>query len=243
MTKTFLKLDTVSLSYELYAQERMSLKKELVSSVIGGKFEKQKSNRIIIKALDQFSINLEPGDKVAVLGNNGAGKTTLLRTMAGIFKPQLGKVIISGELGVIIDPSAGIDFDSTGRENCFLMGFARGIKKADVSEVLNEIIIFSGLEDYIDMPVRTYSLGMISRLSFAFATSFKPSILLVDEGIGAGDAQFQEAAKKKLNELYNSVEILVLATHSIDLAKQYCNKYVILKNGSVSESGNLQGEK
>ena len=239
MTKTFLKLDTVSLSYEQYAQERMSLKKELVSSVIGGKFERKKSNRIIIKALDRFSIYLEPGDKVAIMGNNGAGKTTLLRTMAGIFKPQLGKGIISGELGIIIDPSAGIDFDSTGRENCFLMGFARRIKKTDVSNVLDEIITFSGLADYIDMPVRTYSLGMISRLSFAFATSFKPSILLVDEGIGAGDAQFQEAAQKKLNELYKSVEILVLATHSINLAKQYCNKYVLLKNGTIAETGKL----
>lgn len=239
MVETFIKLDKVSLSYELYAQERMSLKKELVSSVIGGKFERKKSNRIIIKALDCFSIYLEPGDKIAIMGNNGAGKTTLLRCMAGIFKPQLGQVIVSGELGVIIDPSAGIDFDSTGRENCFLMGFARGIKKTDVSDVIDEIITFSGLTDYIDMPVRTYSLGMISRLSFAFATSFKPSILLVDEGIGAGDAQFQEAAQNKLKELYKSVEILVLATHSMNLAQQYCNKYVVLQHGSISESGKL----
>ena len=174
-----------------------------------------------------------------MIGNNGAGKTTLLRCMAGIFKPQAGRVITSGELGVIIDPSAGIDFDSTGRENCFLMGFARGITKSKVTRVLEVIISFSGLSDYIDMPVRTYSLGMISRLSFAFATSFKPSILLVDEGIGAGDSQFQEAAQNKLNELYKSVEILVLATHSMNLARQYCNKYVVLQQGNISESGKL----
>jgi ABC-type polysaccharide/polyol phosphate transport system ATPase subunit len=191
----------------------------------------------VIRALNGVSVNIEHGDRVGLIGRNGAGKTTLLRVMAGIYEPPSGTVEIEGRVAPLFDIGMGMDPESSGYENILLRGLYLGLRKAEIRAKVDEIADFTELGEFLEMPLRTYSAGMFARLAFAISTSIDPEILLLDEGIGAGDDVFLEKAKQRLDALINRARILVLASHSDLLIRKLCNRAILMENGQVDASG------
>ena len=198
----------LSLDFPLYGMER-SIRKYLLGATnlekIGGKLVKQ--DKITIRALNDINIEIHEGDAVGLVGHNGAGKTTLLQVLAGIYEPTHGKIEISGTVAPLFNTNLGIDADDTGLNNIYTTGFILGMNKKEIDKKINEIIEFTELDDYLSLPVRTYSAGMTTRLGFAIATSIDPEILLLDENIGAGDARFQLKAAARVKELMKKSKI------------------------------------
>ncbi|WP_435606576.1 ABC transporter ATP-binding protein [Pseudomonas knackmussii] len=199
----------------------------------GGQVGSDPQGRVIVRALDNLNFTLREGDRLALLGHNGAGKSTLLRLLSGVYEPTSGKTKMEGHTGSLIDISLGIDPELTGRENIYLRGALLGMSRAQISERVDEIIDFSELGDFVDMPLRTYSTGMHLRLAFAVSTIVRPEILLLDEWLSVGDEGFKHKAETRMNELVQSTRILVIATHSRDLALKTCNRAILLEHGKV----------
>jgi len=193
--------------------------------------------RVVVRALNHLSMTIRDGDRLGLIGANGAGKTTLLRVLAGIYAPTLGRVHINGRVSTLFITSPGLDTEDTGYENIYTCGRFLGMSKAEIARKLPDIEEFSELGDYLAMPVRTYSTGMLTRLGFAVATAIDPEILVLDEGLGAGDARFAERAKKRVETLLRRTNVLILASHSDDLIKQMCNRAVLLDHGRVINDG------
>jgi homopolymeric O-antigen transport system ATP-binding protein len=228
--------EALDIEFPLYHVAARSLKKRLLASA-GLRLRTDESNRVVVSALRGLTFTIEHGERVALIGHNGAGKTTLLRTLAGIYEPVGGRLVVEGEIGSLIDPSAGIDPDSTGRENIELRCLFRGLPPAETKEKVEEIGAFSGLGSFLDVPIRTYSAGMSVRLSFAIATMIEPQILLMDEWLAAGDAEFQEQAQGRLEQLVTDAEILVIATHSMATARTWCSRAIRLESGRIVADG------
>ena len=172
-----------------------------------------------------------------MIGHNGAGKTTLLRVLSGIYAPTEGEAIINGDCISLINISLGIDPEATGRENIKLRAAMIGFTPKETKERMNEIIDFSGLGDFIDMPFRTYSSGMQLRLAFAVSTSIRPQILVLDEWLSTGDEEFRHRAEQRMRALLDSTDILILASHSKELLRQNCTRIIWLAHGSIKETG------
>ena len=230
-------LENVSLNYKLYDAENRSLKKTILKSMVGGRIDNSNKGFTEILSLSKINLNLRKGSRLALLGHNGAGKTTLLRCMGGIYAPTFGKIIRKGKFEVLIDPYAGINHEASGRHNIYNLAYARGYSKSFIQKIENRVIEFSELGEFIDMPIRSFSMGMISRLAFSVISHLEADVLLIDEGIGAGDKSFQEKSARQFRHFLDRTQILVLATHSIDLAKMYCDSYVCLENGKIVEKG------
>lgn len=190
-----------------------------------------------VQALDGVSFELVAGDRLGLVGSNGAGKTTLLKVLYGIYEPTGGKLSTVGRVDALFNINLGFRAEATGRRNIELRGLINGWSPEEIEQRKEEIIEFSELGDFIDMPLKSYSQGMAARLAFAAATSFRPEILLMDEWIGAGDAGFQEKAKKRMNELAEAAGIIVLASHNDSLIKRTCNKLLELEKGKVKSFG------
>jgi ABC-type polysaccharide/polyol phosphate transport system ATPase subunit len=188
---------------------------------------------VIVRALDDVNLTIEHGDRVALTGHNGSGKSTLLRVLAGLYKPTSGSVTIRGKVSAILDPNAGIDPDATGIENIFLRGRILGMKDQEIRAKLDEIVEFTELANFIALPMRTYSAGMFARLAFAVSTAIEPDILLIDEGIGAGDAHFMDKIKARLQSMVERSPILVLASHDQKLVSQLCNRTITFEHGRI----------
>ncbi len=186
-----------------------------------------------IQALTDVSFSLKEGDRVALIGHNGAGKTTLLRVLAGIYYPVSGTIVASGRIAPLFDVSLGMSPDSTGWENIRIRALYLGMSDAELARKIDEIAEFTELGPFLDMPLRTYSLGMQTRLAFAVSTAIEPEILLLDEGIGAGDAAFIEKANKRLDQFVDRAGIMVLASHSEALIERLCNKGIVMEHGRV----------
>ncbi|MEA2879148.1 MAG: lipopolysaccharide transport system ATP-binding protein [Hyphomicrobiales bacterium] len=229
---TSIELNNVSVSFPVYSAGARSLKNVVISATTGGRIGNQ-SNHLIVQALDNVSLKFEHGDRVALVGHNGAGKTTMLRVIAGIFEPPAGVVRVDGKVTPMFDVALGIDPDSTGYENIILRGLYLGLSRAQTMTRLDEVVEFTELGSFLELPVRTYSLGMQARLSFAMATCIDPEILLLDEGIAAGDAAFLDKANDRLNSFISRTGILVFASHSVELLKRFCNKAVLMEHGRV----------
>ncbi len=228
--------EALDVDFPLYHVGARSLKKQLLART-GLRMHTDASNRIVISALRDLDFRIDRGERVALVGHNGAGKTTLLRTLAGIYEPVGGRLRVEGEIGSLIDPSAGIDMDSTGRENIMLRCLFRGMNEAELRERVEEIGAFSGLGTFLDVPIRTYSSGMSVRLSFAIATMIEPQILLMDEWLAAGDAEFQAQAQARLERLVGDADILVIATHSMVTARTWCSRAIRLDSGRIVADG------
>jgi len=237
MSDVFIELNSVSVEFPIYNAHGRSLKRSLVSITTGGHLGLGKNDRVVVRALENVSLQFEHGDRVALIGHNGAGKTTMLRVLAGVYEPTNGYIVSSGKIAALSDIMLGIDIESTGHENISIRGRLLGLSQKEVEERRDEIAEFSGLGEYLDMPVRTYSSGMVLRLAFAVSTSVVPDILLLDEWIGAGDATFLSKAEERLNRLVGETGILVLATHSLSLASRVCNRAVWMEHGSVRVQG------
>jgi len=231
--------ENLTIEFPLYHAGARSLKKRILSAT-PLRLRTDNSNRIVVSALRDLSFAIEHGERVALVGPNGAGKTTLLRTLAGIYEPVAGRLTVEGVIGSLIDPSAGMDPDSTGRENIRLRAFYRGLDERQVEELTKEVVAFAGLGDFIDVPIRTYSAGMSVRLSFALATAMQPQILLMDEWLLAGDAEFMARAQTRLERIVTNAEILVIATHSMKIARTWCTRAIWLDSGRVTLDDDIE---
>lgn len=227
----WIKVNNVSIDIPIYCPDR-SFRSALVSKYIGGNINTSKK-LIAVEALRNINFNLQEGDRLGLIGHNGAGKSTLLNTLAGIYKPISGTIQHSGRITPLFHTSPGMDPVDSGISNIYTIGMFFGVSRKQITAKLEEIIEFTQLQDFIHLPVRTYSTGMVARLSFAIATCLEPDILLVDEGIGAGDESFARKAKDSLDNLYKKVKIVILASHSRELIKKLCNKAILLEHGSV----------
>ena len=234
-----LSLDNVSVSFPIYHGGSRSLKKSLLFRGSGGQLASDASHRITVEALRNVSMEFRTGDRVALIGNNGAGKTTLLRVMAGIYEPVTGVVKSRGRISPMFDISLGIDGDISGYDNIRLRGLILGLPAREIEERMADIAEFTELGDYLDIPVRTYSSGMMTRLTFAVATCFSPEILLMDEWILAGDAGFLAKAQHRVEAFVEQAGILVLASHSTEICRRWCNKGVWMERGEVKMAADI----
>lgn len=231
---TSISLKNVSVSFPIYGAGSVSLKKTLAASVTGGRFGKETGVNVV-QALSNINLELKSGDRLGLIGHNGAGKSTLLRTLAGVYEPSSGDFVRHGSVASLIDPSLGIEPDATGIENIMLRGLVMGMSKKQLDRLTPEICEFSGLGDYVNMPVRTYSTGMLMRLAFSISTSVEADILLMDEWLSVGDAEFTEKAEKRMKDVVSNAGILVLASHSPDLIAKECNRVIHLEHGRIVE--------
>jgi len=229
----------VSIEFPLYHMGARSLKKRLLASS-PLRLKADDANRIVVSALRDLNFTIGRGERVALVGHNGAGKTTLLRTLAGIYEPVAGKLEVAGVIGQMIDPGAGLDMEATGRENIVLRSLYRGLGERESNLLAEEVAEFSGLGEFLDVPVRTYSSGMVVRLSFAMATAIKPQILLMDEWFLAGDADFMARAEERLSRLVEGADVLVLATHEMGIVRRWCSRVLRLEAGRVVADGTVE---
>lgn len=195
---------------------------------------------INVHALRGVSLELKRGDRVGLIGRNGAGKTTLLRVLSGAYEPTQGEIKVSGSLSSLTDITLGMDMEADGYENIVLRSIVMGKTRQEAKELIKEIEEFTGLGEYLRLPVRVYSSGMLLRLAFAVSTAIEPEILLMDEMIGAGDLHFIDKARTRIKNLMSDASILVLASHSSEMLRQFCNKGIVLEQGQVVFSGELE---
>jgi ABC-2 type transport system ATP-binding protein/lipopolysaccharide transport system ATP-binding protein len=234
-----IELKGVTVEFPIYSANGRSLKNAVLSATTGGRVGRDRHNYVCVRALDRVSIEIRHGERVGLVGHNGAGKTTLLRVIAGIYEPLQGEVIIEGMPTPMFDVSLGIDADATGLENIVLRGLYMGLTKTEILRKMDEVAGFTELGQFLDLPVRTYSEGMRARLAFAMATCIEPDILLLDEGIGAGDAAFFERANQRLESFIHSTGIMVLASHSEELVRRFCNRIAVVEHGQIVWYGDV----
>lgn len=229
--------NAVSLDLPVYNARSRSLKNRFIQAATGGNILSATDGSVIVRALDDISFELNDGDKLAILGHNGAGKSTLLRMLNGVYTPTTGSVNINGNISSLIDISLGTDMEATGRDNIYLRGCLLGMNKAEINKNIDEIIEFTELGEFIDMPLRTYSSGMNMRLAFAVSTSIKPEILLMDEWLSVGDESFKAKAELRMNALLETTSLLIIASHSYDIVANSCNKALWLEHGKIKRLG------
>jgi lipopolysaccharide transport system ATP-binding protein len=230
-------LKQASVVLPIFNSSSRSITNTLVSAATGGVLTAQKGGHISIEALKNLDLEVVSGDRIGIVGHNGSGKSTLLRLLSGIYEPSSGEIQRSGSISSLVDISLGINPESTGRENIFLRGKLMGLSRKEIDEKIDEIIEFSELGDYINLPVRIYSSGMLLRLAFAVSTSITADILIMDEWLSVGDGSFAERASKRLKELVDNSEILVVASHTRSLIEETCNKVVWLEHGVIKKVG------
>ncbi len=230
----------VCVDFPVFNSSGRSLKKRLMRVATGGQLTQDAIGVVVIRALDNLTFRVHDGDRVALLGHNGAGKTTLLRVLSSVYAPTSGSTQIQGNLGSLIDISLGIDPEASGLENIYIRGRLLGMSAAEIKEKTPEIVEFSELGDFIEMPVRTYSTGMHMRLAFTISTTLRPEILLMDEWLSVGDEGFKLKAEARMREVVQSTSILVVATHSRELAMHTCNRVLWLEHGKVKMDGSPQ---
>ncbi len=237
MITASIELRQVEVVFPVYNAASLSLKNRLLSAVTGGKIDRQHDGAIIVKGLQDINIMINPGERVGLLGHNGAGKTTLLRVLSGIYQPTQGTAQINGECVSLINIGLGIDPEATGRENILLRGVMMGMRPSAIKAMSEEIIDFTGLGDFIDLPFRTYSTGMQLRLAFAVSTAVRPQILVMDEWLSTGDEEFKERADRRMTDVVSAAEILILASHSRELLLNNCNRLIWLEHGKIRMDG------
>ncbi len=235
MTKASITVSDLTIRFPVYGADAKSLKKALARAVSVGGALGRHAGVTDVTALANVNLQLKAGDRLGLIGHNGSGKTTLLRALSGAYEPDEGTIDVHGRIAALLDLSLGIDSTATGYENIRLRGRIAGLSTREIDERMDEIAEFTGLGPFLSMPVKTYSAGMQGRLAFAAATALEADVLLMDEWIAVGDAEFQKLAHKRLLKLVERAGILVLATHEAPLLKLYCNKVMKLEGGIASE--------
>ena len=228
-----IELKDVCIDYPLDLADGASLKAALFGSVKKSTAAKNSFYR----ALDGINLKIDKGERVGIIGLNGAGKSTILRVMSGIFQPTQGDVKIIGRLSPLLDFATGLELHHTGLENIRIRLMFLGESPDSIEKKIDEIIDFCGLGEFIHLPARTYSTGMFMRLAFAISTAINPEILIADEVIGSGDAQFADKAKRRLEHMLSSNRTTVLSSHSMDLIRKFCDRVIWLHQGKIIADG------
>lgn len=226
-------LRNVTVDYPIYNSRSMSLRNNLLAIGTGGRISKEARGIVNVTALDGVTIELEHGDRLGLTGHNGSGKSTLLRTMAGVYRPVKGEIDIQGRVSTVFGLGAGLIPELSGYENIVRMAMMLGASRAEAEAIIEDVERFSELGNFLSVPVSTYSDGMRTRLSFGVATAAHPEILLVDEVFGAGDAEFQQSAQKRMEEFIEKSSVFVLATHDTELLERFCNRRIRLEHGRI----------
>jgi lipopolysaccharide transport system ATP-binding protein len=231
--------DRMTVEFPMYRVEQQSFKQRLLQSATGGRIGRR-GDLTVVRALDEVSFNLVPGDRLGLWGHNGSGKTTLLRAIAGIYPPVSGRLEVTGRIASLIDLNLGMEGDASGIENIRMRGVLLGLSRRQADRLLDEVAEFTELGEFLSMPVRTYSSGMQMRLGFAVSTAVDADIVLMDEWLSVGDADFQKRAQDRLARFLARSKILVLASHSDQLLKDMCNRIIRLDHGRVQQSWEQQ---
>lgn len=228
-----IEIKDLSLAFRLYHDKGSSLKESFASL-----FKKNKKSKYSeFMALNEVSLTIKHGDRIGIVGHNGAGKSTLLKTICGIYEPTVGAVNVSGSIAPLLEIGAGFNIELSGRQNIYLNGAILGYSKSRLKEIESEIIEFTGLEEFIDTPVKYYSTGMYMRLAFSIATAVHPDILILDELFAGGDAEFIDKALIRMHEFINKSSIMVFVSHQPDLLLKLCNRVVWLDHGKILMDG------
>ena len=195
------------------------------------------ADRGVVTALREITAELRDGDRLGLIGHNGAGKSTMLRLLAGCYPPTRGRILVEGRIATLFNATPGLNIDGSGRENIIICALHLGLPRARISAMMDDIIEFAELGDYIDLPLRIYSAGMMTRLAFSIATAVEPEILLLDEGLATGDARFAQKAQQRMDALIRKSSILVIASHAEALVAKVCNRTILLEHGQVVADG------
>jgi ABC-type polysaccharide/polyol phosphate transport system ATPase subunit len=236
-TLTSIVATNLTIDFPIYGSSHRSLRQTLFART-GGLIRHERAGRqqrVVVRALDDVSFTLRNGDRLGLVGHNGAGKSTLLKVLAGVYTPDAGSIRIDGRVSPLFNSAPGLDPDDNGYENIKTCGMFLGMSSEEINRKLLDIVDFCELGEYLDLPVRTYSTGMVARLGFAIATAIEPDILLLDEGLGAGDARFAA----RMQALIQRTRILVLASHSDALIRSMCNRAILLEKGRLIAMGSV----
>ena len=234
MSKTAIEVDNVSMKFNLSREKVDSLKDYIFKTI------KREIQYNEFWALKNVSFSVEKGDRVGILGLNGAGKSTLLKVISGVFKPTEGHVDKHGKMVPLLELGAGFDPQYTGKENIYLYGAMLGYTKKFIDSKYDEIVEFSELQKFMDVPVKNYSSGMKSRLGFSIATVVEPKILILDEVLSVGDAKFRKKSEKKIMSMFDSGVTVLFVSHSLEQVQRLCNKAMILEKGKLIAYGDIE---
>jgi ABC-2 type transport system ATP-binding protein/lipopolysaccharide transport system ATP-binding protein len=232
-------LQNACVDFMIYNASSRSIKKMVMGSV-GGLLKSSDSGKAMVRALSDINLKLKSGDKLALVGHNGAGKSTMLKLLGGVYEPTSGVCKINGKVSSLLEMTMGMDFELSGRQNIIHRSVLFGKTFKESKALIEDVSEFSQLGSYIDLPLRTYSSGMVLRLAFGLSTAINPEIVLLDEVIGVGDASFAERSKERLNNMLSKANILVLASHNNDILREYCNVGALLKEGRIVHFGPLE---
>lgn len=232
-----IELKHVDVEFPVFTRRGRSLKRALARSRVGGFVGGDDEHITLVRALSDISISLKDGDRLALIGHNGAGKTTLLKVMSQIYDPTRGLAEIDGRVSIMTDLMMGMDPEESGYENIKLRSIFLGLTSRQARDIVEDIEDFTELGEFLSLPLRTYSMGMLLRLCFAISTAIRPDILVMDELINVGDANFFAKARKRLADMLHQSNILVIATHDPNTAQNFCNKAVLLEGGSIVHDG------
>ena len=232
-SRSAITLSNVSLDYPV-TNNGIGLLRELLTRRI------KWSKSSFFRALENISIEIKKGEVIGIMGANGSGKSTLLRVIAGIYAPDEGSVNVQGRITLLAGIGTGFQQDLTGRENIYLTGSIYGYSKREISDLENEIIEFSGIHDFIDRPIRTYSAGMRARLGFAIVSNLEPDILLLDEVMSVGDAEFRKKSREKIEELINGEATVIIVSHSKSIIKGICDRIFAIDKGRIVTDGKIE---
>ena len=233
-----IEFNQVDIAFPIFNAESRSLKNKVLNLSTRGKLGINSRGVTEIMALDHISFDFKNGERVGLIGHNGSGKSTLLRALSGVYAPQHGSIQMKGKISSLIDISLGINAEFTGRENILIRGSLLGLTRQQIKDCTEEIIAFTELGEFIDMPLRTYSSGMQLRLAFAISTTIEPEILLMDEWLSVGDETFKVKAEERMQQLAAKSSILVIASHSKEQIMKVCNRVIWLEHGEIKMDGN-----
>ena len=231
MTQPAIRVSDVSMMFHMH-REKIDNLKEYVIRVL-----KRKLSYSEFWALRDISFEVQPGERLGVLGFNGAGKSTLLKVIAGVMKPTTGTVEIRGVVAPLLELGAGFDMNYSGRENIFLYGATMGYNRAYIKARYDEILEFSELKEFIDAPVKNYSSGMRARLGFSIATAVEPEVLIVDEVLSVGDAKFRNKSEKKIQGMFDKGVTVLFVSHNTAQVRSLCNTAILLDKGRIIAQG------
>ncbi len=232
-----IELDHVSLTFRLRHEVRTTFKEFFINQL--RRAPRTGGAPKVVRALQDVSLTIAAGERVGVIGHNGAGKSTLLKLLAGVYPPTDGRRTVEGSIASLFDIALGFEREGTGWENIVYRGYLQGETPGSIGDKMQEIAEFSELGDFLKLPVRHYSSGMLVRLAFAIATAVEPEVLLVDEVLSVGDMAFQEKARRRMRDMMDRAKLIVMVSHDMDALRKFCRRGVWMDHGRVRMEGTM----